>query len=217
MFKLATIKNKGAPRVAIVLGERLHDVETAVAAYRRQTGKSLLGAIPGPITMLGLLERWSSVFRELQRLARFLEGAGARRVAFIPAARARFLAPILYPPRMFAAGSNYNAHSKEMTDVLRPGTPYTTRENSNPYCFLKASIGPVIGHRDKIMASLVADPKIDYEGELAVVIGKKGRFIKPGEARAYVAGYTIVNDVSARTFMIPRRLDFKLELYVVDI
>jgi 2-keto-4-pentenoate hydratase/2-oxohepta-3-ene-1,7-dioic acid hydratase in catechol pathway len=91
------------------------------------------------------------------------------------------------------------------------GTPYTTRENSSPYCFLQASIGPLIGHRDTIMASLVPDPKIDWEGELAVVIGRRGRFIDKEAARGHIAGYTIVNDVSARTFVVPRRLDFKID------
>jgi 2-keto-4-pentenoate hydratase/2-oxohepta-3-ene-1,7-dioic acid hydratase in catechol pathway len=211
MFKLATIGRRGAPRVVLALGERLHDVETVAAAYRRRTRKPLLTSIARPLTMLGLLERWPAAFRDLRRLAEFVEAGGAGRLGFVTAARAKFRAPILYPPRVFAAGSNYTAHSREMTDRLRPGTPYTTRENSSPYLFLQASVGPVIGHRETIMASLVADAKIDYEGELAVVIGRRGRFIKKAEARGHIAGYTIVNDVSARTFMTPRRLDFKLD------
>jgi 2-keto-4-pentenoate hydratase/2-oxohepta-3-ene-1,7-dioic acid hydratase in catechol pathway len=210
VFKLATIESKRAPRVALALGERLYEVEAAAAAYRRRTGKSALATLRGPITMLGLLGRWPAAFRDLRRLAEFVEAGGAR-LGFVTAARAKFRAPILYPARIFAAGSNYTAHSREMTDRLRPGTPYTTRENSSPYLFLQASVGPVIGHRETIMASLVADPKIDYEGELAVVIGRKGRFIKKEKARTHIAGYTIVNDVSARTFMTPRRLDFKLD------
>ena len=211
VFKLATIQSKGAPRVVLALDDALYDVEAAAAAHRRQSGRAVLGAFARPLTMLGLLERWPAAFRDLQRLARFLEGPGGRRVPSLSARRARFRAPILYPPRIFSAGSNYNAHSKEMTDILRPGSPYTTRENSSPYCFLAASIGPVIGHRETIMASLVPDPKIDWEGELAVVIGKKGRFIDKAQARSYIAGYTIVNDVSARTFVVPRRLDFKID------
>ena len=213
MFKLATIESKGAPRVALALGDTLYDVEAAVAAHRRKagkTGKAALAGVVRPVTMLGLLEGWSSAFRDLQRVAKFLE-AQPRAVPGVPAARAKFRAPILYPPRIFTAGSNYNAHSKEMTDILRPGSPYTTRENSNPYCFIKTSIGPVIGHRDKILASQVPDPKIDWEGELAVVIGRKGRAIKREQARSYVAGYTIVNDVTARSFVVPKRLDFKID------
>jgi 2-keto-4-pentenoate hydratase/2-oxohepta-3-ene-1,7-dioic acid hydratase in catechol pathway len=209
MFKLATIEVHGAPRVALALGETLYDIETAVAAHRRKLGPGLLARIPRPVTMLGLLERWPNAFRDLRRLATFLEGAP--RSSGLPAARAKFRAPILYPPRIFAAGSNYTAHSREMTDRLRPGTPYTTRENSSPYCFLQASIGPVIGHHEKILASRVPDDKIDWEGELAVVIGKRGRAIRRDQARSYVAGYTIVNDISARSFVVPRRLDFKID------
>jgi 2,4-diketo-3-deoxy-L-fuconate hydrolase len=211
VFRLATIEIRRAPRVVLALGERLYDVEAAALAYRRKTRRALLVPFARPLTMLGLLERWPAAFRDLSRLAAFLAQPGAGRPTPVPATRARFRAPILYPPRIFSAGSNYNAHSKEMTDVLRPGTPYTTRENSSPYCFLQASIGPVIGHRERIMASLVPDPKIDWEGELAVVIGKKGRSIKREDARRHIAGYTIVNDVSARTFVVPRRLDFKID------
>ena len=213
MFKLATIEIKKAPRVALALGDSLYDVEAAAAAHRRKAGKAgkaTLAGVPRPVTMLGLLERWSTAFRDLQRIAKFLE-AEPRAAPAVAAARAKFLAPILYPPRIFTAGSNYNAHSKEMTDILRPGSPYTTRENSNPYCFIKSSIGPVIGHRAKILASQVPDKKIDWEGELAVVIGKKGRSIRRQDARSYVAGYTIVNDVTARSFIVPRRLDFKID------
>ena len=213
MFKLATIEIKGAPRVALALGDTLYDVESVAAALTRKAGKAgkaPLASVPRPVTMLGLLERWPAAFRDLQRLATFVE-AQPRAVPGVAAARAKFRAPILYPPRIFTAGANYNAHSKEMTDILRPGSPYTTRENSNPYCFLTSSIGPVIGHRDKILASQVPDKKIDWEGELAVVIGRKGRAIRPEDARSYVAGYTIVNDVTARSFVVPKRLDFKID------
>jgi 2-keto-4-pentenoate hydratase/2-oxohepta-3-ene-1,7-dioic acid hydratase in catechol pathway len=210
MFKLASIEIKGTPCVALAMGGKLYEVEKALIAYRRQTGKPLLENIERPLTMLALLNRWPTAFNGLQRLAKFLETRGARPLPFAhPEGRVKFRAPILYPPRIYAAGANYNAHSREMTDLLRPGTPYTTAENSNPYCFLKASIGPVIGHGEKILASQVPDHKIDWEGELGVVVGKNGRNIKKEEARSYIAGYTIVQDVTARSFVVPRRLDFK--------
>lgn len=212
MFKLATIEVKGTRRVALALGGTLYEVEQATAAYRRQTRKPLLAAIERPLTMLTLLGRWAAAFRDLERLAKFLEARAGKPLPFAhPEGRVKFKAPILYPPRIFAAGANYNAHSKEMTDRLRPGTPYTTAENSNPYCFLKASIGCVIGPGEKILASQVPDEKIDWEGELAVVIGRKGRNIKKEAARSYIAGYTILQDVTARSFVVPRRLDFKVD------
>jgi 2-keto-4-pentenoate hydratase/2-oxohepta-3-ene-1,7-dioic acid hydratase in catechol pathway len=209
MFRLATIEIAHAPRVVLAVGETLYAVEPALAAYRRKTGKALLGGVPRPLTMLGLLDRWPAAVRDLARLAAFLPAA--RGVRGLAAARARFLPPILYPPRVFAAGSNYTAHSKEMTDRLRPGTPYTTRENSNPYVFLQSSVGPLVGHRAAILASRVPDPRIDWEGELVAVVGRKARAVTPAEARACVAGYTIANDISARTLLLPRRLDFKID------
>src|SRR2546425_3855455 len=154
MFKLATIEIKGAPRVALALGDTLYDLESVAAAHTRKAGKAgkaALASVPRPVTMLGLLERWPAAFRDLQRLATFVE-AQPRAVPGVAAARAKFRAPILYPPRIFTAGANYNAPSKEMTDMLRPGTPCTTPANANPYSFLTSSVGPGIGHPANIPA-----------------------------------------------------------------
>jgi len=73
MFRLATIAVDGAPRVALALGETLYEVEAALAAHRRTAGKALLAGVPRPLTMLGLLGRWPTAFRDLERLAKFLE------------------------------------------------------------------------------------------------------------------------------------------------
>ena len=78
-LRLATIAVNDAPRVALALGETLYEVEAALAAHRRKGGNALLAGVPRPVTMLGLLRRWAAAFRDLQRLAKFLEGERDRR------------------------------------------------------------------------------------------------------------------------------------------
>jgi len=57
--------------------------------------------------------------------------------------------------------------------------------------------GSLIGHNQPIVIPRFSS-KIDYEGELAIIIGRRGKYIAEDEALSYVAGYTVANDVSAR-------------------
>ncbi|MCO6452778.1 MAG: fumarylacetoacetate hydrolase family protein [Caldilineales bacterium] len=95
-------------------------------------------------------------------------------------------APIPQPGKIICIGQNYLAHAQESNASVSPF----------PIIFAKFS-NTVIGHRDPIVIpSSVQEP--DYEGELAVVIGRRGRNIPEAEALDYVAGYMPLNDVSAR-------------------
>ena len=101
------------------------------------------------------------------------------------------LAPLGNPRgNVIAIGRNYHKHAEE-TAVM------DGREPSPPTIFTKA-----ITSLTEPFADIVIDPgisdKIDWEVELGVVIGKRGANIKRAEARAYVFGYTVINDVTAR-------------------
>jgi 2-keto-4-pentenoate hydratase/2-oxohepta-3-ene-1,7-dioic acid hydratase in catechol pathway len=102
-------------------------------------------------------------------------------------ANAELLAPVGRPPAIIAVGLNYRAHAEEGgRDV--PTTPviFTKQLNSvaNPG-------GP-------IHIPTIAPDRIDYEGELAIVIGKRCRHVPADRASEVIAGYTIMNDVSVR-------------------
>ena len=106
----------------------------------------------------------------------------------------KLLAPIPYPKRnVFCLGKNYVDHVKEikMTQISGTGIPEI------PIYFTKVA-SPAIGDADSIKFSNKVTNQVDYEAELAIVIGKEGINIKPEEAEEYIFGYTIVNDVSAR-------------------
>jgi 2-keto-4-pentenoate hydratase/2-oxohepta-3-ene-1,7-dioic acid hydratase in catechol pathway len=102
-------------------------------------------------------------------------------------------APVPHPARnIFCVGKNYAAHAAEIAKAgTGPATP------SFPIFFTKVPES-VIGPGEPILIDPAVSTAIDYEGELAVIVGKAGRNIKAEEAMAHVWGYTIINDVTAR-------------------
>ncbi|WP_432989846.1 fumarylacetoacetate hydrolase family protein [Dactylosporangium sp. CA-233914] len=111
-----------------------------------------------------------------------------------PLSGARILAPIRYPRTVLCSGPNYRDHLAEMTGDQ---TGSSTIELA-PFFFLKPPSTTVIGPGDAIVISPDVDEQVDWEAELGVVIGRGGRDIPVEQAQAHIAGYTIVNDVSAR-------------------
>ncbi|NLA83200.1 MAG: fumarylacetoacetate hydrolase family protein [Clostridiales bacterium] len=98
------------------------------------------------------------------------------------------LLPPVDPPNIIALGLNYKKH------VLEHGS---RKVPEKPAIFLKATTS-LIGPDQNIILPKMAPSEVDYEAELAVVIGKKARNVEPHEVFDYVLGYTCANDVSAR-------------------
>lgn len=124
--------------------------------------------------------------------------------AAIPAADVELLAPLPRPARnVFCVGKNYREHAKEFADS---GFDASSKEvvPEAPVVFTKPP-SAVIGLGATIPAHLDHSNSTDYEGELAVVIGRGGRGIAKADALAHVFGYTIVNDVTARTLQHTHR------------
>lgn len=104
-----------------------------------------------------------------------------------PLAEAKLLPPVGAPPAILAVGLNYRAHAEEGGREV-PSTPVIFTKHHN--C--------VIGPGDGIHIPRAAPDKVDYEGELAIVIGKRCRHVPKDRAREIIAGYTVMNDVSVR-------------------
>jgi 2-keto-4-pentenoate hydratase/2-oxohepta-3-ene-1,7-dioic acid hydratase in catechol pathway len=116
----------------------------------------------------------------------------------LPLDQVRLLAPFPRPVRnIFCVGKNYRAHAEEFH---ASGFDASARDAQPdvPVIFTKATTS-VIGPHDPIPAHLDPTSSVDYEGELTVVIGKGGRGIRAQDAFEHVFGYTIINDVTART------------------
>ncbi len=108
----------------------------------------------------------------------------------LPLTEVKLSAPIPRPGKFLGVSLNYADHINE-TGLEKPEFPtFFTKQST---C--------VIAHGDPIHRPIVSE-KVDYEGEMAVVIGKRGKHIALDDAKDYIAGYTIVNDVSVRDWQI---------------
>ncbi len=108
----------------------------------------------------------------------------------------RLRAPLARPGKILAAGLNYEEHRAETATAASPRPPYAEG-------FVKLA-SAIVGPGDPIVAW--PDVKqLDYEGELAVVIGRTAHNVSVDDALNYVAGYTAANDVSARDWQMSER------------
>ncbi|TMR01099.1 fumarylacetoacetate hydrolase family protein [Actinomadura soli] len=198
-FALASYRSGtgGEIRPALVLDHgRIHDL----AGTRDALGHDG-GALDGSVD--DLLADWPRTLDALRSLA---AAAQARPDALteVPGGADRLAAPYR-PARIFAATSNYVDHADEM------GTVLAAKANSRPYVFMKADssvIGP--GGTVELPAS---SEQVDWEVELAAVIGTGGRHITVDEALDHVVAYTIINDVSARDLNMRDDFPFKFDWF----
>jgi len=120
----------------------------------------------------------------LERARKALDDAGAKSYAL---SAVKVLPPIRQPSKIIAVGLNYIDHCKEA------GLPVPTE----PVLFSKFTTS-ICGPYDDLSWPPSVTKEVDYEVELAVVIGKAARDVAEKDALGYVLGYTVVNDVSAR-------------------
>jgi len=106
--------------------------------------------------------------------------------ARFPLVDVRLLAPVL-PSKVVAIGRNYAEHAAELGNEVPP----------EPIIFLKPSTA-VVGPRDPIVYPVGLSERVDFEGELAVVIGRLCREVPPARVPEVIFGYTCANDVTAR-------------------
>ncbi|MDH7568445.1 MAG: fumarylacetoacetate hydrolase family protein [Armatimonadota bacterium] len=186
-MKLVTFERDGMARVgAVVDGERVVDLAAAA-------GSSAQALFAGG--MLGLLEAGQ-------------EGLAVARAAIadppagtvLPLGSVRLRAPILYPRKLFCLAGNYAEH------ILESGRGLSEKDRVTPRVFMKPPTTTVIGPYDPIRIPPLAQ-KIDWEAELAVVIGRRGKAISEADALDFVAGYTVINDVSERALKIRERAE----------
>ncbi|MET8425153.1 fumarylacetoacetate hydrolase family protein [Nocardia sp. NPDC004860] len=131
-------------------------------------------------TLLEVVDRWEEFTPLLRNL---------QLPALEVAPDAELIAPLTYPRKILCAGANYYGHAQEM-GTQRPDP------DAEPFFFLKPPTTTVVGAHDDVRLPDNAD--VDWEAELAVVIGTGGRDIDERTALEHVAGYTVANDLSAR-------------------
>jgi 2-keto-4-pentenoate hydratase/2-oxohepta-3-ene-1,7-dioic acid hydratase in catechol pathway len=180
-YKLATYKSSEGPRAGIIIGDDVFDAA-------KLTGK------PAYATVMGILADWKAADGLLRKAA---AGATKSRAKRQPLAKTKLLAPLRFPSAIYCAGANYADHAAEM--AAREGNPPPPDPHTlghKAWHFIKAA-GAITDPGATVKISTYAK-SMDWEIELAAVIGRTGKDIPHDKALSYVAGYTIANDLSAR-------------------
>jgi 2-keto-4-pentenoate hydratase/2-oxohepta-3-ene-1,7-dioic acid hydratase in catechol pathway len=107
----------------------------------------------------------------------------------------QLLPPVASPPKLLLLAGNYAEHVREQGENFQ-----LERERTFPYVFMKPPSTTLVGDDSNIQIPVNSKEKIDHEVELAVVMGRKARDVTATEALNYVAGFTIINDLSDRGF-----------------
>jgi 2-keto-4-pentenoate hydratase/2-oxohepta-3-ene-1,7-dioic acid hydratase in catechol pathway len=211
-FALGTFSIAGGiPFAGIVVGERV------IAARIANTHAGALGGgVIGADTTLGVLEHWPANFAVLRRSAdAWRTGPLAERLQALsaPLDALRVHPPVDQPRHVFCAGMNYRKHvidlimsqsakaaTPEKSDTARRAEAERTMDvraaSGEPFVFQKATSAVVGPFDDVPLPEGVTQP--DWELELAAVIGRPARHVTRAEALDHVAGYAVVNDVTAR-------------------
>jgi 2-keto-4-pentenoate hydratase/2-oxohepta-3-ene-1,7-dioic acid hydratase in catechol pathway len=186
-FKLLSIRAGQGSRAGVLIGDAVYDAA-------KVTG------VPAHASVLGMLEDWGRARRLLTQASRRI-ASGKARGKGLPLARARLLAPVLYPGAIYCAGANYTDHMAEMARAQGQTPGPTMKElGEKPWHFVKTSKSSVVGPDTRVKLPVYSQ-MVDWEVELAAVIGKVARDVPVERALAHVAGYTIANDLSARDVM----------------
>jgi acylpyruvate hydrolase len=170
-----------------------------------------------PADMLSFLQRGAQALASARQaltwtldvLSRYDGPDLVRADVVIPRRAVKLNAPILRPGKLVGVARNYASHAAERRQAERSSelSPELSPELSKePVLFLKAPTS-VIGPTDDIVIPR-ASQQVDFEGELAVVIGSAAHRIESPDALSYVAGYTVANDVTARDFQNVRGQHF---------
>lgn len=177
-MKFVTVKDQNNEFIGLV-----DDSETCVLPLKKAWGEIYDNNFPD--TMLQAIELGNEF---IDRVHNLIEKVSKE--SYIPLDLCTFLAPIPLPRKnILCVGKNYVEHAIEMGS--KEDIP------QHPIIFTKSPT-TVIGNGAEVLNHQNVTNELDYEGELAVIIGKKGKGISQDNALDYVFGYTILNDVTAR-------------------
>jgi len=199
-YQLFSYRVEGEAKPGIVVGERWLDLHGLAAR---------LGQPELQVASLDvLLDRWEESQVALRQLVQAVAVAPS---AFVPhhliPGRFELLPPISRPGVIYGAGANYRDHVEAMGRafsmrlVLDPKS-----EGIQPWHFIKAGRGTLSGHKERVRFPPHTQ-KLDWEAELAVVIGKRASYVAVEDALSYVAGYACANDLSARDHLVRQAVD----------
>jgi 2,4-didehydro-3-deoxy-L-rhamnonate hydrolase len=210
-FRLMNYQQRGDDtttlHTGLVLGDRILSFE-ALSAYYPIAQKMLKVSTSSVLTpgIEGLLVDWDQSFQELSELAALVAQHQGEESSWqkesVALEEVHVLSPVIRPTKMLFAGANYERHLKEGEnwDAWKASGAKSfqsiDKSTTKPYAFIKLPYN-IIGPYDSVVYPY-PHHQLDWEGELGLVIGRRGKHIPVESAMDYVAGFVIVNDYSLR-------------------
>ncbi len=182
----------GSERIILFSQEAHLDVATLLSNTNVRHALSLDDA-DSPNSLLQMMQKWSYWKEKLPQIVEYWFAHHEKddlRGQLDPA-KIRWLPPLMYPNKLICLGANYSDHNAEMGNMTRSKYPFT---------FLKPPTTTLVGAGETVTLPDYAK-MLDWEVELAVIIGKKARNVQGKEAMASIAGYSVLNDISARDWV----------------
>jgi 2-keto-4-pentenoate hydratase/2-oxohepta-3-ene-1,7-dioic acid hydratase in catechol pathway len=193
-MRLCRFSHNGRSQVGFYDDKFVVSLTAAAEAYAQATHEKL--EFPAGDSLLDLLPPDGKHFAAAKKVADWL----ARTDSSVPtAAKLSFDAielhvPIPRPNKLLLLAGNYNEH------ITEGGGAATERAETFPYVFSKPPSTTLTDPNKPVIIPRVSPDHIDWELELCIVIGRRARHVKEADGLQYVAGYTVVNDISDRKF-----------------
>ena len=202
-MKLVTWDKEGIPTLGALAEDRVVDLPVAYAAFLEDRGSGPLEMFPEE--MNAFLEAGDAALDAAKAAISFAEGrlelSRPLDLSEGQKGETRLRPPVPAPRKLFCLATNYQEHMEE-----RGTYRMQKKDTVTPRIFMKPPSTTLRAHGEPILISPQAQ-WIDWEGELAIVIGKRGKYIPRDEAMGYVAGYSCLNDVSERALKIRDRVE----------
>jgi 2-keto-4-pentenoate hydratase/2-oxohepta-3-ene-1,7-dioic acid hydratase in catechol pathway len=177
-YRVVSYETDAGPRAGMVVGEEVFPLS--------ESAPGLSGSV------IELLQRWREAEPMLEQAASKIKPGAGKKLSQV-----KLLSPVLYPSAVYCAGANYGDHAAEMARAAnRPPPPDPHEAGLKPWHFMKAPRAIVAS--DVEVAIPPETKKLDWEAELAAVIGRPAKNVSEASALDYVAGYLVANDLSAR-------------------
>lgn len=191
-MRLCRFGPENAPRVGFYDERRIVPLKEAIITYSQAQDRSI--EIPAATDVLPFLPGGRS-YTSARDLASWVKAHPDKVANFaVDTDKTRLLVPVPRPNKIFLLAGNYADHIREGGGIA------AERAETFPYVFMKPPTTTLTHPGKPILIPRAAPDAVDWELELAVVIGRAAKHVSEADALKYVAGYTVVNDISQRKF-----------------
>ena len=199
-YQLFSYQAGALVKAGIVVADRWFDLDGA--ALQAGLGDLAMSSIDA------LLEHWADAHARLRSLAQDIAADPAVFTRWqLDPGQLRLLAPLTRPGVIYGAGANYRDHVEAMSRAFNMKLVLDPKaEGVDPWHFIKAGRGTLVGHGARLPFPGHTH-KLDWEAELAVVIGRRASNVSVESALDHVAGYACANDISARDNLVRAMVD----------